>query len=209
MREVLIEFGNSSNKHVFHIPKLKGYIHISQIDREHHPSYIVDVEGLTPHHLHGFHIHENPVTQASDLNMTCQSCGGHFNPFHTSHGSVFNQHPDERHAGDLINNICADASGKCYIRFVDKLTSLYPNDPECILDKSIVIHKDTDDLGRQGKTLDMPYIMEQDGKNNIVNQNNFNVELYKDRDKRKSSLENGNAGKRIACANILLSKKKK
>ena len=35
------------------------------------------VYGLGPNPVHGFHIHE-----FGDLSDGCQSCGGHFNPYH-------------------------------------------------------------------------------------------------------------------------------
>jgi Cu-Zn family superoxide dismutase len=204
MKHCLIEFNNTNNGN-YHIKDLEGYISIYQESKSTNPVYIVDITGLQPNKLHGFHIHENPVTNKDDLELTCHSCGGHFNPFYTNHGSIFNKDKNNRHAGDLINNLKADENGRCYVEFTDKLTSLYESEINCILNKSIVIHQDIDDLGRQGLDKHIPYLITTDNLNIIKHKSHLESNiLYDSKKKRQSSLINGNAGRRIACANIIL-----
>ena len=121
------------------------------------------------------------------------------------HGSIFNSNPDQRHAGDLINNLKSDNSGKCYICFHDSLTSLYSDDTGCIVGRSIVIHQDTDDLGREGMAQNIPYLVNKNGQTMVIQPNITRpFTRYTDPKKREASKKNGNAGKRIACANLTL-----
>lgn len=69
---------------------------------------------------------------------------------------------------------------------MDPLISLYQEDINCILNRSIVIHESPDDEGLPGFNALM--------KNKKLNK----VE--------EESLKTGNAGKRIACGNIILVK---
>ena len=55
----------------------------------------VSISGLTPNHLHGFHVHE-----AGDLSDKCTSMCAHFNPYKMNHGCPGIK---ERHIGDLGN----------------------------------------------------------------------------------------------------------
>ena len=209
MKTIKIFFGKNKGKNVFHIPSLTGYIEFTQESREQSVVFTIYLEGLTPNKLHGFHIHENPVTGEGDLKKKCDSCGGHFNPTGTEHGSYYNK-VGERHIGDLINNLKADSKGICQLIFTDKYISLYKRPgPQryCVLGKSIVIHQDTDDLGREGLQDNLPYLIYDFSlnKNVIVNSNIKTIsqgDKYKSVKKRESSKQNGNAGGRIACANI-------
>ena len=70
------------------------------------------------------------------------------------------------------------------IRFLDPLISLYEGDVNCVINKSIVIHKEQDDEGLPGL--------------NAIQQNK---KLNKN---EEESLKTGNAGHRIACGNINL-----
>jgi Cu-Zn family superoxide dismutase len=198
---------DNTNK-VFHIPSLTGYIDIFQ-ENEFQPTiFTIDIQGLKPNHLHGIHIHEKGVQSKKDLESTCDSCGGHFNPTNKQHGSIFNKNTKNRHIGDLINNLKSDVDGNCYIVFKDNLASIYPtyDKPYTILGRSIVIHDDTDDLGRKGLDINtIPYLYQINEKVYIQNNNNNSLEKYKqytNHDKHKSSILNGNAGKRILCATI-------
>lgn len=94
--------------------------------------------GLTPG-LHGFHVHEKGDCSAHDAS----SAGGHFNPTNKHHGG-----PDDedRHVGDF-GNVEADDEGVGHYSRLDKVISL--NGPDSIVGKSIVIHKDPDDLHTQ------------------------------------------------------------
>jgi len=67
---------------------------------------------------------------------------------------------------------------------VDPLISLYQEDINCILNRSIVIHEKPDDQGLPG----LKALMQ-------------NKKLNKE---EEESLKTGNAGKRIACGNIML-----
>lgn len=113
------------------------------------------IKGLTDG-LHGFHIHEKRVNEEDN---DCMSTCAHFNPTNELHGY---------HIGDLCYNINSEdgiASGKfSYPRLNDFIQYLG--------ETSIVIHKDTDNMG--------------------VFAGNFDSE----------SVTTGKAGKRLACANF-------
>jgi Cu/Zn superoxide dismutase len=144
--------------------------------------------------IHGIHVHQKPLRQ-KDLNRLintnancCDILGPHFNgsvPLWspktlggTPHGSyMFNT---ERHIGDLCNNILSE-DGTVDFSYDDKLISLVPKHPNCITGRSIVIHEDGDDEGMFFSS----FFEEPD------------LKFYTE------SKITGNAGKRIACANIL------
>lgn len=197
-----------NNRTVFHQPGLSGKIIISQINENSPTVFEIKLSGLKKNHLHGIHIHENSVSSKEDLKLTCDSCGGHFNPTNKKHGSIFNKHPNKRHVGDLINNLKSDENGHCEITFKDELAVIYPTleKPYTIVGKSIVIHEGTDDLGREGLDPDLPYKHSNNGK--LIIKNKLNKTLpkelkYSSLKKRKTSLENGNAGSRMLCATII------
>jgi len=97
-----------------------------------------ELQGLTPG-KHGFHIHEKGDCSASDGS----SAGGHFNPANASHGA-----PGDgvRHAGDM-GNIMADENGRAVISYTDMHMAL--NGEHSILDKSVIVHAQEDDLKTQ------------------------------------------------------------
>jgi Cu/Zn superoxide dismutase len=167
--------------------KIKGFIAFSQSN----PNFVrVDIN-LTdvPIGIHGMHIHQKPLKGLKDLTdkNCCDILGGHFNgpvkiwtpktPGGTPHGSW--RHNTERHIGDMCNNIMS-LSGVVKMTYNDPLISLIPDDPNCILGRSVVIHDSEDDEG-----LYIP------SKNNAKSKKRY-----------KESKITGNAGKRIACANI-------
>uniref|UniRef100_A0A0E0CL47 superoxide dismutase n=1 Tax=Oryza meridionalis TaxID=40149 RepID=A0A0E0CL47_9ORYZ len=94
------------------------------------------VTGLAPG-LHGFHIHS-----FGDTTNGCNSTGPHFNPNNKSHGAPSD---DERHVGDL-GNIVANKDGVADIFIKDLQISL--SGPHSILGRAVVVHADSDDLGR-------------------------------------------------------------
>ena len=68
--------------------------------------------------------------------------------------------------------------------FYDNLISLFADEINCIINKSIVIHEETDDEGLPGFIA-------------LINGKKLNK-------MEEESLKTGNAGKRIACGNITL-----
>ena len=74
-------------------PRFRGKVTITQ-EGPHHPAHFkVRLKGLNPRALHGFHIHATAMTSLSDLEKTCATCGGHFNPTGQQHGSILNKNP--------------------------------------------------------------------------------------------------------------------
>lgn len=182
---------------------IRGSVTIVQDKPENPAFYRVKITGLKPNSFHGFHIHANAITSYEDLNKSCQSCGGHFNPTNKQHGSVLNELPNERHVGDLINNIRADSTGTASVTFYDDLATLIPTRerPYTVIGKSIVVHESSDDLGRQGVSKNLPYI---DSKGIIYpGTSEDSVNFYKDAKRREESLVTGNAGARLACGNLI------
>ncbi|HRD54843.1 MAG TPA: superoxide dismutase family protein [Parachlamydiaceae bacterium] len=126
--------------------KVKGLVTFEKLENG---SVLIaaDFEGLTPG-LHGFHVHEHGDCSSKDGS----SAGGHFNPMHKKHGGPDDE---ERHAGDF-GNVNADASGKAHYERIDTVIEL--EGENSIIDKSIVIHADPDDLktdpsGNSGKRI--------------------------------------------------------
>jgi len=97
-----------------------------------------EVTGLTPG-KHGFHVHEKGDCSAPDAT----SAGGHFNPEHKAHGAPTSK---TRHVGDL-GNIKGDKNGTAKFKFKDKVIQLSGEDS--ILDKSLILHADLDDMKTQ------------------------------------------------------------
>lgn len=189
MKQAIVEF--PSDYSYSSLKNLKGYILFTQQNKNCHVVVEVKLFGL-PMGIHGFHIHEKSIKQEylNDLKKgktvkdLCNTLGGHFNPFGTHHGSY--KYATVRHAGDLINNLEIDDTENINISFIDPLISLYEENINCIINRSIVIHEKPDDQGLPGlKAL-------------IENRKLNKVE--------EESLKTGNAGKRIACGNIILIK---
>lgn len=96
-----------------------------------------ELRGFDANSVHAIHIHE-----FGDITKGCKSLGGHWNPQNRRHGSI-RLDGDDRHAGDLINNLNADARGEVSHTYHDPLVV-----PSRILGRSVVIHEGRDDLGR-------------------------------------------------------------
>ena len=94
-----------------------------------------EVSGLAPGE-HGFHIHMFGDLRSADG----MSAGGHYNPEGHMHGGL---DAKERHAGDL-GNIKADDKGVAKINIKAEGLNLH-----MVLGRSIVVHKDADDLKSQ------------------------------------------------------------
>ncbi|KAL5720487.1 superoxide dismutase [Ranunculus cassubicifolius] len=119
---------------------IKGSLHFIQ-----HPNGITQVKGKITglsQGLHGFHIHS-----LGDTTNGCNSTGPHFNPLKKSHGAPSDS---ERHAGDL-GNIIAGADGIAEISIMD--TQIPLSGQHSVLGRAVVVHADSDDLGRGGHEL--------------------------------------------------------
>jgi len=145
----------------------------------------INLSGV-PKGIHGIHVHQKPINFNLDEDF-CSQAMGHFNgylqlwskkfPGGTPHGSLF--YNTDRHIGDLCNNIISTGKkNPVFFTYYDKLISLIPDHPNCIVGRSIVIHDNEDDQG---------FCFSSDNKSLI------------------ESKISGNSGKRIACANIIRS----
>ncbi|CAF5135409.1 unnamed protein product, partial [Rotaria sp. Silwood1] len=92
---------------------------------------------------HGFHVHSLALPHGE---WNCSKAGDHWNPYGKTHGGRQDS-IEQRHVGDL-GNIWSDEFGIAMIDFEDSIIQLHTESTSSILDKSIVVHKDTDDLGR-------------------------------------------------------------
>ena len=152
-----------------------------------------DIKGMEKMREHAVHIHEGRYRNKSDLDKGPSVLKGHFNPLNKNHGSIFT---DDRHAGDLVNNIVTDSDGEIHFEYVDQSISLDPDSPLYIGDRSLVIHAGTDDLGLRGRS-GTPY-----SKMNRQQLAVFGLERLTPKELIMNSITNGNAGRRIATANI-------
>lgn len=152
----------------FNKAKISGTVKFHQCNRNSKCFVEFDLQGFEPYKVQGIHIH-----RCGDLTKGCSSACEHYNPFGRMHGNL---NRNERHVGDLINNIVADSGGKFKFSYEDDLIELYGD--RSIAGRMIVIHADKDD-----------------GGNNI---DNFSV----NEKVRKESGITGNAGARIACSII-------
>ena len=118
--------------------KLKGFVLFEQ--KQDYITVSGIVEGLHKNSLHAIHIHEY-----GDLTDGCNSACAHFNPFDKNHGG---RDDKDRHVGDL-GNIKTDNNGVARFKFTDRLISLKHNKRN-ILGRSVIIHRDPDDLGKGG-----------------------------------------------------------
>ena len=98
----------------------------------------LNLTGLRPNSLHGFHVHE-----AGDLTDKCMSMCAHFNPYHCHHGGPYMK---ERHVGDL-GNISTNSKGDAKYVFYDDKIKL--RGTKCnIIGRGLIIHEDEDDCGK-------------------------------------------------------------
>lgn len=100
----------------------------------------INLTGLKPNSLHGFHVHE-----AGDLTDKCTSMCSHFNPYEKNHGCPGIK---ERHVGDL-GNIKTNSRGNANYAFYDDIIKLRGS--KCnIIGRGLIIHEDKDDCGKGG-----------------------------------------------------------
>ena len=117
---------------------VKGKIRFVQEASNLPVTIIGTITGL-PAGEHGFHVHEIASTDDG-----CKAAGGHFNPHGHSHGGPKS---DLRHVGDL-GNIVAAENHAAFVDFTDSKISLVG--PHSIINRTIVIHAEADDLGQGG-----------------------------------------------------------
>lgn len=120
---------------------IKGEIKFYQSGKFSPTKVAINLQGLKPNSTNAIHIHEYGNTKS------CMDSGAHYNPFNQKHG-YYKLDGDNRHAGDLINNINSDSQGNVIIEFTDDLVSLFGE--YSVIGRSIVIHERPDDLGRGG-----------------------------------------------------------
>lgn len=127
---------------IFYGPKVKGTVTFYQ-PKNKSGSYIsFDLKGLGKNRESAIHIHEY-----GDMRDGCISLGAHWNPRKKEHGNI-ELNGNNRHSGDLINNIKANGKGDFKFSYYDPLVKVRGN--ESILGRSIVIHDGVDDLGLGG-----------------------------------------------------------
>ena len=120
--------------------KIKGTVKFTENFASNNIKIELNIIGLKPNGLHGFHVHE-----AGDLSDNCTSMCAHFNPYGMTHGG-----PDckTRHVGDL-GNIHANHNGSAKYVFYDNIIKL--RGTKCnIIGRGLIIHADEDDLGEGG-----------------------------------------------------------
>jgi Cu-Zn family superoxide dismutase len=122
--------------------KVKGVVRFTEDLETNQIRIDVNVKGLKPNSLHGFHVHE-----AGDLTDKCTSMCSHFNPYKKSHGCPGMK---ERHVGDL-GNLKTNSKGEAVYSFYDDIIKL--RGTKCnIIGRGLIIHADEDDCGKGGNT---------------------------------------------------------
>ena len=125
---------------VFTNSDINGTVTFTEIMSETHMMVRIDVNivGLKPNSLHGFHVHE-----AGDLTDKCMSMCAHFNPFNKPHGGPDSVH---RHVGDL-GNLKTNKKGEAKYSFYDDIIKLRGFKSN-IIGRGLIIHEDEDDCGK-------------------------------------------------------------
>lgn len=137
MNAISIFDSNSSVKKA----KLEGEIRFYQPSRFAPTKIHIRLSGFKPNSTNAIHIHEFGNTKS------CMDSGAHYNPHSKNHG-YYKLDGDNRHAGDLINNLNSDSQGIVDITFEDNLVDLMGQ--YSVIGRTVVIHENPDDLGRGG-----------------------------------------------------------
>lgn len=119
---------------------IKGHVKFTEDLDNNNIKIDLNITGLTPNFLHGFHVHE-----AGDLTDKCTSMCAHFNPYNTTHGCP-GMH--NRHVGDL-GNIRTNNKGEAKYTFYDNVIKLRGSKSN-IIGRGLIIHEDEDDCGKGG-----------------------------------------------------------
>ena len=93
---------------------IKGTVKFSEDLTNNKIKIDLNISGLSPNSLHGFHVHES-----GDLTDKCASMCSHFNPYGNTHGCPS---MSKRHVGDL-GNIKTNNKGEAKYTFYDNNTS--------------------------------------------------------------------------------------
>ena len=117
---------------------IKGAVKFSEVDNK--IRIDVQITGLKPNSLHGFHVHE-----AGDLTDKCTSMCAHFNPYGLTHGCPGMKN---RHVGDL-GNLQTNNKGEAKYSFYDDMIKLRGTKAN-IIGRGLIIHEDQDDCGQGG-----------------------------------------------------------
>jgi Cu-Zn family superoxide dismutase len=103
----------------------------------------LNITGLNPNSLHGFHVHE-----AGDLTDKCTSMCAHFNPYGSTHGCPGLK---KRHVGDL-GNIKTNSKGEAKYTFYDNIIKL--RGTKCnIIGRGLIIHEDDCGQGTNSESV--------------------------------------------------------
>ena len=173
----MIAEANWESEESMSVHNISGFVKFTQRSSEDPVVVSVEINGL-PEGFHGFHVHEKAIEDfGEDVMDCCDKLGGHFNVGEkwSLENKDGTKHGIRGHSGDLCNNIYSQ-DGKCFTIFKDDKISLCKEDERCILGRSIVIHEDKDDMG---------------------------LPVYTNEKKEIDKFITGNAGKRIACGNIV------
>jgi Cu-Zn family superoxide dismutase len=154
-------------------PNIRGFVFFNQDYKEEPVKVVIYITGLEDG-LHGIHVHEKGMSSINEASVNCcDDLGGHFNvgekwdltePRGTKHGN---------HTGDLCMNIMSSGGSASFTYYDDKI-SLFRGE-NSIINKSVVVHKNEDDLG---------------------------IGVYCDEERNINSLLNGNSGVRLCCSEI-------
>ena len=133
-----------SNKQICSIAvfndKIKGNVKFTEDLDGNQIRIDLNITGLKPNSLHGFHVHE-----AGDLTDKCTSMCAHFNPYGNTHGCPGMR---DRHVGDL-GNISTNSKGYAKYTFYDNVIKLRGTKAN-IIGRGLIIHADEDDCGKGG-----------------------------------------------------------
>jgi Cu-Zn family superoxide dismutase len=119
---------------------IKGNVKFTEDLKNNQIKIDLNITGLRPNSLHGFHVHE-----AGDLSDKCTSMCAHFNPYGTVHGCPGMK---IRHVGDL-GNIRTNNKGEAKYTFYDNIIKLRGSKAN-IIGRGLIIHEDEDDCGKGG-----------------------------------------------------------
>jgi len=148
--------------------KIIGQVRLQEISSTWETKITIEVNNQCPGQ-HGIHIHEyadaidptigiaprrrpnnhcpgkvNPPAKLFE--NCCDALGPHYNPYDSPHGSLDNDF-SARHVGDM-GNILVRSDGRGHLTIFDRLIRLRGR--FSVLNRSIVFHKNRDDLGLGG-----------------------------------------------------------